>query len=165
VNFTTSKHGRSARDCRNLVRHLNKLENDFSKVLEIGNSAAVDLEGVIEDMVILKDGSVAIAALHHVTVNPAVVCTEEALLKAAHAARLELDPDGARPFIILCHGKARQAPNAANAHAHLVLGNVNAEGRCSSADNLRLVRRFAKGGSGSSGLEFKRPAADAASVG
>ena len=36
---------------------------------------------------------------------------------------------------------------------------------CPSADNLRLVRRFAKRGSGSSGLEFRRPAADAASVG
>lgn len=36
---------------------------------------------------------------------------------------------------------------------------------CPSADNLRLLRRFAKRGSGSSGLEFKRPAADAASVG
>ena len=34
---------------------------------------------------------------------------------------------------------------------------------CPSSDDLRLVRRFAKGGSGSSGLEFKRPAADAAS--
>src|SRR3984957_15515935 len=37
--------------------------------------------------------------------------------------------------------------------------------RCPSADNVRLVRRFAKRGSGSSGLEFRRPAADAASVG
>jgi LysR family hydrogen peroxide-inducible transcriptional activator len=36
---------------------------------------------------------------------------------------------------------------------------------CPSADNVRLVRRFAKRGSGSSGLEFRRPAADAASVG
>ena len=36
---------------------------------------------------------------------------------------------------------------------------------CPSADKLRLVRRFEKGGSGSSGLEFKRPAADAASGG
>jgi hypothetical protein len=36
---------------------------------------------------------------------------------------------------------------------------------CPSADNLRLVRRLEKGGSGSSGLEFKRPAADAASGG
>ena len=38
-------------------------------------------------------------------------------------------------------------------------------GRCPSADDLRLIRRFEKGGSGSSGLEFKRPAADAASGG
>jgi hypothetical protein len=36
---------------------------------------------------------------------------------------------------------------------------------CPSSDDLRLVRRFEKGGSGSSGLKFKRPAADAASVG
>ena len=36
---------------------------------------------------------------------------------------------------------------------------------CPSSDDLRLVRRFVKGGSGSSGLEFKRPATDAASVG
>jgi hypothetical protein len=36
---------------------------------------------------------------------------------------------------------------------------------CPSADDLGLIRRFEKGGSGSSGLEFKRPAADAASGG
>ena len=36
---------------------------------------------------------------------------------------------------------------------------------CPSADDLRLIRRFEKGGSGSPGLEFKRPAADAASGG
>ena len=36
---------------------------------------------------------------------------------------------------------------------------------CPSSDNLRLIRRLAKGGSGSSGLEFKRPAVDAASGG
>jgi len=36
---------------------------------------------------------------------------------------------------------------------------------CPSSDNLRLIRRFEKGGFGSSGLEFRQPAADAASVG
>ena len=36
---------------------------------------------------------------------------------------------------------------------------------CPSSDNLRLIRHFEKGGSGSSGLEFKRPAVDAASGG
>jgi hypothetical protein len=35
---------------------------------------------------------------------------------------------------------------------------------CPSSDNLRHFGQFSKGGSGSSGLEFKRLAADAASV-
>ena len=49
--------------------------------------------------------------------------------------------------------------NVAKQHSHVpCLG-------CPSADNLRLVRCFEKEGSGSSGLEFRRPAADAASVG
>jgi class 3 adenylate cyclase len=37
--------------------------------------------------------------------------------------------------------------------------------RCPSSDNLRLIRHFEKRGSGSSGLEFKRPAVGAASGG
>lgn len=48
------------------------------------------------------------------------------------------------------------------------LGDIGASGIigvCPLSDNLRLVRRFEKGGSGSSGLEFMRPAADAASGG
>ena len=36
---------------------------------------------------------------------------------------------------------------------------------CSSSDSLRLIRHFEKGGSGSSGLEFKRLAVGAASDG
>jgi predicted nucleic acid-binding protein len=36
---------------------------------------------------------------------------------------------------------------------------------CPSSDDLRLIRRLANGCSGSSGLEFKRPAVDAASDG
>jgi len=36
---------------------------------------------------------------------------------------------------------------------------------CPSSDDLRLVRRFEKGGSGSSGLKFKRHTAGAASGG
>jgi hypothetical protein len=38
-------------------------------------------------------------------------------------------------------------------------------GECSSSGNLRLIRLFEKRGSGSSGLEFKRPAVGAASDG
>ena len=45
------------------------------------------------------------------------------------------------------------------------LSAANIDCCCPSADDLGLIRRFEKGGSGSSGLEFKRPAADAASGG
>src|SRR5665213_80541 len=129
MNYTTSKHGRSTRDCRNLITHLNKPENHFSKILEIGNTAACDLNGVIEDMVILKNGSSALAAFHHVTISPKIVASEAAILEAAHAIRCELDPNGERPYIIICHGKDRRDPTAAKIHGHLVLANVNAEGR------------------------------------
>jgi putative tryptophan/tyrosine transport system substrate-binding protein len=43
--------------------------------------------------------------------------------------------------------------------------NAHLDHICPSSDDLRPIRRFEKGGSGSSGLEFKRPAADAASGG
>jgi hypothetical protein len=49
--------------------------------------------------------------------------------------------------------------------ARITGGRIDYVGDCPSSDDLRLVRRFVKGGSGSSGLEFKRPATDAASVG
>jgi ferritin-like metal-binding protein YciE len=49
--------------------------------------------------------------------------------------------------------------------AAIVAAAQAVEHYCPSSDNLRLVRRFEKGGSGSSGLEFKRPASDAASGG
>jgi hypothetical protein len=47
--------------------------------------------------------------------------------------------------------------------SHMRASLANAE--CSLSDNLRLIRHFEKGGSGSSGLEFKRPAVGAASDG
>ena len=36
---------------------------------------------------------------------------------------------------------------------------------CPSSDDMRLIRHFEKGGSAHQGLEFKRPAVDAASDG
>ena len=63
---------------------------------------------------------------------------------------------------------AQQPAPADRPHTQLAADDIAAfaDARlCPSADNLRPIRRFEKGGSGSSGLEFKRPAADAASDG
>ena len=69
-------------------------------------------------------------------------CVER--LEHEYALKSELDADWAARPVALTHDNGRMCP---------------------SADDLRLIRRFEKGGSGSSGLEFKRPAADAASGG
>jgi hypothetical protein len=50
---------------------------------------------------------------------------------------------------------------SSGAQAEKIVADIYA---CPSSDNLRHFGQFSKGGSGSSGLEFKRLAADAASV-
>lgn len=126
---TTSKHGRTSRDSANLVAHLLKPENDAVEVLEIGNSVATDIEGVLRDMEVLRDGSKATAGYHHVSINPGRDCSKDQLLACVHRVRLELDPDGQRAFVAICHTKQRATPEGAAIHAHLVLANVDAQGR------------------------------------
>ena len=50
-------------------------------------------------------------------------------------------------------------------HVLVAAIGIDGAGDCSSSDNLRLIRRFEKRGSGSSGVKFKRPAVGAASDG
>jgi hypothetical protein len=128
VIITTSKHGRTPGDSANLIEHLFKPENDSVEVLEIGNSVATDLAGAIRDMEVLRDGSKASAAFHHASINPSQNCSKKQLLEAANRVRLELDPDGQRVYAIVCHTKKR-AVEGAPIHAHLVLANVDANGR------------------------------------
>ncbi|QND71951.1 hypothetical protein HB776_12460 [Tardiphaga robiniae] len=82
-------------------------------------------------MEIYRDASAsrAGAALHHVTINPAKNISREQLVQAVHKIRLELDPDGTRPFAIVIHRKKRSEAGGADEHAHLVLGAVDAIGK------------------------------------
>ncbi|WP_159010049.1 hypothetical protein [Bradyrhizobium sp. S69] len=139
--LTCAKHGRSKRDCDNLADHVLKLENDFVTIAEIGNSAALDVRGVIRDMEVLRDGSPSVAALHHVTINPASNCSLQALLDAANRARLEFDPDSVRPYVIVVHGKGRSTldSDSCHTHAHCVFGHVDSQGRALK-DKFSIIR-------------------------
>src|SRR6266702_1062274 len=129
---TCSSHGRSKKDCDAVVKHLLKTdENDFIKIAEIGNSSATTLDDVVQEMQLQRDSSSALVSLHHLTINPGRNYTEAELLAAAHAMRRELDPDDQRPYIVVIHGKQRQAavgPEGgvvgSETHAHVLLGHV-----------------------------------------
>lgn len=122
--ITIERHGCRRQDFVKLTDHLLKPENETIEILGIGNSIASDLAGVLEDMEALKDGSAARFGLIHATINPGEERTEEQLLAYANRVRLELDPDGERPWIVVAHRKARAVSQAAH-HAHLVLGTIS----------------------------------------
>jgi hypothetical protein len=117
--ITYSKHGRTPRDSKNLIAHLLKAENETIEILEIGNSVAQDLAGVVKDMEILRDGSSARAAFHHLSINPSIDYSDAKLLRAAKDLRDELDPEDIRPYIVVAHRKRRE--NSAE-------GGVDAQG-------------------------------------
>lgn len=122
---TISSHGRSKKDCDAIVVHVLKTdENDFIKIAEIGHSSAATLEDVVQEMQLQRDSSAAVVSLHHVTVNPGRNCTEAQLIAAAHAMRVELDPDDQRPYAIVIHGKKRLGSVGSDTHAHVLLGHV-----------------------------------------
>lgn len=133
-----SKHGRTRRDTARLAGHLYKTENDFVLLAEVGNTAAVDLAGVLRDMELLRDGAIpGAAAFHHFPLSPATNRTHAEILEAAHKVRMEFDPDGTRPYGVVIHGKPRAGDNATG--EHLVLGNFDDTGRAIQ-DRFTILR-------------------------
>jgi hypothetical protein len=136
--MTYAKHGRSARDSANLIVHLGKPENIVVKILAIGGSVATDLPGVIADMELLRDGSGAKSAYHHLSFSPSIDYTEEQLLFTAEALRAEFDPSGTRPWIAILHLKPRENSEQGDLHGHLVIGHVDGDGRALKDGRSRI---------------------------
>ncbi|MCS3481933.1 hypothetical protein M2212_008779 [Bradyrhizobium elkanii] len=84
---------------------------------------------------------------------------EESRLVAEKAAADKAAADKKAADLVAAEKAAAEKAAAEQAAA------AQAAADCPSSDNLRLIRLFAKRGSGSSGLEFKQPAVDAASGG
>ena len=155
--ITSSSHGRTSRDCRNLVRHLLKEEdNDEIRVIEFGNTVATTLAEAIDDMQRLRDGGAASVALHHFSINPSSACTDDELREIALLTRTEMDPDLTRPFAVVIHSKPRNSltdltghqTRFGPTHAHLVLGHVDFDGRAlkdgRSKQRTEMVARLAE---------------------
>lgn len=129
------RHGKTARDAKNLHAHLMK---DQGARVEILNSGAGDLKAVMSDMQLIRDNSKADAAFLHFSISPATDMSDEKLRQAAEIVLKHFDA-GHHPAALVFHDKDR-ANDKGNRHIHLVIGRVDYEGNVipSGFEKIRL---------------------------
>lgn len=122
------RHGRTARDAKNLARHLLRREGNASvEVVRIVGIAAADLAGALAAMRRLapRGGS---AAFHHISLSPSRTCATDDLRADADRALREMGADPAtHPHALIVHGKT-SAAGRAPCHAHLVVAHWSLDG-------------------------------------
>lgn len=129
------KHGRSARDARNLCSHLLK---DSSARIEVINSAAPSLEEVVGDMMIARDGTRADAAFLHLAISPSRDMSEEELRRVADIVLKHFNAEEHQAAFVI-HEKDR-ANGKGKRHGHLVVGRAGPDGQVLPAgfEKIRL---------------------------
>ncbi|GJD43781.1 hypothetical protein AFCDBAGC_1636 [Methylobacterium cerastii] len=136
------RHGRTARDARNLGRHLLRRDGNASiEVVRIVGLAATDLPGALAAMRRLAPRTAA-AAFHHISLAPSGTCAVADLSADADRAMREMGADPAiHPHALVVHGKTSVAGRAP-CHAHLVVAHWGLEGQAldDSWLHLRLER-------------------------
>lgn len=121
--ITTVSHGRTPRDTANLLRHLERQDGQRSRVVAVDWSPADDARGALRAMELLRDGSKAEIAFHHLTVNPRTRLTaEQRDVVVARITRALGAQEHAR--IVWEHDDKGRSGDGADHHFHLVLGHV-----------------------------------------
>jgi len=118
------KHGRTARDARNLSAHLRK---DKDARIEMLNSAASSLEEAMDDMMLARDGSRAKDAFLHLSISPSRDMSDDELRQVAGIVARHFGAEDHQAALVF-HDKDR-ASGKGNRHAHLVLGKVGPDGQ------------------------------------
>lgn len=118
------RHGRTRRDAANLAAHLLK---DSSVVVRIANSVAPDLESLMEDMLLARDGTRASSAFLHMHLSPAREMSEAELRRAAMVVLKHFGAED-HPAAFVIHEKEREGGKGVR-HCHLVVGRVGPEGQ------------------------------------
>lgn len=137
--LTTKRHGRTQRDVRNLVAHLNKQIGQQSRVVRIGNVPLSNVDDAMAYMAAMRDASRATVAMHHISISPRIHLTAEQI---DEAVRRILSAMGAEDhaYVLWQHSeKARAATDIADEHYHLVVGHTGPDGRALN-DSMSFVR-------------------------
>jgi hypothetical protein len=140
VIFTIKAHGRTRKDTRALVAHLEKTQaGQVVEVVRIAGSAASDMAGAFADFGRIRDGSRATVAFHHLTVNPGQALTIAQRDEAVARIRKALGCEDHGYVLIAHRNKPRACGPARVEHFHLVIAHVGPDLRA-----LRLSFSYAE---------------------
>jgi len=117
------RHGRTAKDAKNLHAHLMK---DKGARVEIINSVVDNLQDAMDDMQLARDASRADAAFLHLSFSPARDMTDDELRQVASIVAKHFNAEH-HPAALVIHDKDR-ASGKGNAHGHLVLSRFDDDG-------------------------------------
>lgn len=134
------RHGRSARDARNLAAHLTRQnDNEAIVILSVRGVVAPDIGGGLDAMRRLAPSSGS-AAFHHISLSPGVTQTDAELVEDARRVLAEMGV-GDHAAILIRHSKS-SAAGRSETHAHLVVSHWSLDGRALSDSwlHLRLER-------------------------
>ena len=121
--ITTVAHGRTPRDTRALLGHLEQQEGQRSRVVAVDWSPADDARGALRAMQLLRDGSRAEVAFHHLTVSPRNRLTPEQRDVVVNRICRALGADEHARIVWEHDGKPRAGAEVDH-HFHVVLGHV-----------------------------------------
>lgn len=117
------RHGRTKRDSRNLAAHLLK---EPGAAVEIVNSVAPDLRGVMADMELARDGSSADAAFLHIFISPSRDMSRDELRQAGEVVLRHFGAEEHQTAFVY-HDKPRRGGEGGR-HLHMVVGRVGSDG-------------------------------------
>jgi hypothetical protein len=127
--LTTKRHGRSRRDVRNLLAHLNKQFHQTSRVVRIGGVPVSNADDAVRYMQVMRDASRASVACHHVSISPRVRLTAEQIDDAVQRILVALGAED-HAYVLWKHSeKPRADADVADEHYHLVIAHVGPDGR------------------------------------
>jgi hypothetical protein len=137
--LTTVRHGRTGRDVKNLLAHLNKQFRQTSRVIRIDGVPVSNADDAMAYMQAMRDASRATVACHHISISPRTRLTNEQINEAVQRILSAMGAED-HAHILWKHGeKARTAADVADEHYHLVVGHIGPDGRALS-DSMSFVR-------------------------
>jgi hypothetical protein len=136
---TTRRHGRTRRDIRNLIKHLDKQVGQTSRVVAIGNVPLANADDVMAYMEAMRDASRATVSCHHVSISPRNSLTDAQRDEAVRRILAAMDAKD-HAFVVWQHsGKPRVDADVADDHYHVVVAHIGPDGKALS-DQKSYVR-------------------------